>query len=212
MVHASAPLARAWFAAPGAALVALIALVGVLTTSVHAAAPSGPAAEKFVAQLADEAINSLSNNQDAAARKALFEQLLSQGFNMDFISLVALGSARRTATPEQLSAYQASFKRFIVGRYASLLDSYQGEQLIINGSVETKRDRLVNSIIRSPNGSPVAAEWRVRNFDGDLKIIDVKFEGVSMVQSQQEEFRSIISSQGIDGLTKILEQRASAQS
>ena len=53
-----------------------------------------------------------------------------------------------------------------------------------------------------------SAGWRVRNFDGKDKIVDVVAEGVSMTVTQRQEFAAVTQSRGLEGLLQILRARA----
>ena len=48
-------------------------------------------------------------------------------------------------------------------------------------------------------------DWRVRSDkDGNIKIIDVKIEGISMVATQRDDFTARISSSGVNGLNQYM--------
>lgn len=200
----------------GALLGLVIAVSGAFGFSGPAAAQGGPSADQaqtFVDKLASDAISTLTRSGlDKPARIDRFRGLLERGFQMDYIGLLVLGTYSRTSTPEQIAKYQSVFKEFVLLKYAGLLDSYQGEKFVITGSQPAgKSDVVVQSRINPVNaGQPVSAEWRIREFGGDLKIIDVKFEGISMVQSQREEFASILSQGGIDRLISVLTDQVAA--
>ena len=59
-----------------------------------------------------------------------------------------------------------------------------------------KKDILVNSYIVPKGGSKVKVDWRVREKNGKMKIIDVIIEGVSMSLTQRSDFSSVIQRGG----------------
>ena len=61
--------------------------------------------------------------------------------------------------------------------------------------------------IGRPSGPPLECDWRVRQRDGKLRIIDVMVEGVSMAVTQRSEFSAVIKSRGFDGLLSALRAR-----
>ena len=70
------------------------------------------------------------------------------------------------------------------------------------------RDVLVQTRIVYADGQPpVKAEWRIREFGGEPKVIDVMIEGVSMVAAQRAEFDAVIRKIGVDGLLDNLRSR-----
>ncbi|RME67800.1 MAG: ABC transporter substrate-binding protein, partial [Alphaproteobacteria bacterium] len=53
---------------------------------------------------------------------------------------------------------------------------------------------------RSDGGPPIAADWRVRRMpDGELKIIDLRVEGISLAETKRQEFASMIANNGFAG-------------
>ena len=50
------------------------------------------------------------------------------------------------------------------------------------------------------------ADWRVRDEKGELRIIDVMVEGLSMAVTQRSEFSSVARKSGIDGLLQSLRE------
>ena len=79
-----------------------------------------------------------------------------------------------------------------------------------------RRDIMVDSRVIG-NNQNVTLQWRVRMFDGEPKIIDVKVEGVSLAVTTREDFAGIVQQRGMDGLidalkTKTAEMKAKAAS
>ena len=63
------------------------------------------------------------------------------------------------------------------------------------------------SQITHPDGSkPTSIDWRVRQKDGKLGVIDVVVEGISLSVTQRQEYSSVIQAHGgqIDGLLQII--------
>ena len=80
---------------------------------------------------------------------------------------------------------------------------------VINAKNFGKKDVLVTTKISRPSGPPVEARWRVRLRKKGHKIIDVMVAGVSMVQTQKSEFRSVVKRQGVSGLIETLRLQVS---
>jgi len=215
MVGAGCALLSAIFFAGRLSLCAAIALPlsGLLqTTAVAQTERTSPQrmdpaeAQVFVQTLADDALQTLQlRNISAEERESEFRTLLESGFQLEFIGLLVLGNFRRTATTEEIAEYQEHFSEYILRKYSVLLGSYAGEEFVVTRSVVAgKRDVLVRAEIRSDVGSSILTDWRVRLFRGEPRIIDIKVEGISMVQSQREEFASILRRDGMSGLIELL--------
>ncbi len=184
-------------------------LLGASAANAQTSPISPEEAEAFVSVLAENALDTLAlQTISLEDREVEFRRILSEGFALKYIGLLVLGKHRRTATAEELLEYQLYFSEFILKKYSALLGGYAGETFVVLGSHPSgKRDVLVGSEIRRSGGAPIPTEWRVRRFHEALKIIDIKVEGISMVQSQREEFNAILTREGMIGLIAVLRAR-----
>lgn len=185
------------------------AFLGATAANAQTSPISSEEAEAFVSVLAENALNTLAlQTVSLEDREIEFRRILSEGFALKYIGLLVLGKHRRTATAEELREYQLYFSEFILKKYSALLGGYAGETFVVLGSRPSgKRDVLVGSEIQQGSGATIPTEWRVRRFDEALKIIDIKVEGISMVQSQREEFNAILTREGMIGLIAVLRAR-----
>ncbi len=181
-----------------------------------AAIPQVSAAEndiavRFVTDLGDNAIQMLINDTlDQNQRLDEFRRLLVVGFDIPLISRYVLGRYWRRASPEERNEYLHLFEEFLVRTYAARLGQYGGETLEIKTArTDGDRDVIVRSEIIPSDGPAVRVDWRVRNFDGNYRIIDVVVEGISMIITQRDEFAAVIESSGgrVEGLLAELRSR-----
>jgi phospholipid transport system substrate-binding protein len=190
----------------GALLVGLLALPAWAAASRQAV----EGAVVFIDGLGARAIQILrATGGSLEQRESRFRGLLSNSFDMAFISRFVLGKHWRRATPQQRADYQALFSEFVLKTYSRRLGGYAGERFKVNGArAAGKRDVMVRTLIVQPGGGPpIKADWRVRPRDGAYKIIDVMVEGVSMAVTQRSEFNAVIRKQGIPGLLHALRAR-----
>lgn len=168
------------------------------------------AAQEFLDGLAREAIDLLQqqNGVSLEQREKRFRQLLAEGFEMPFIARFVLGRHWRTATPEQQQDYLRVFTEYVLKTYSRRLGGYAGERFAITGArTAGKQDVLVQTRIERPSAPPIMADWRIRRFDGEPKIIDIMVEGVSMAVTQRSEFAAVINRNGFEGLLQALRAR-----
>lgn len=190
---------------------AAFAVVLILsTTAAHAERPNPGDAARFIQNLGDRAIATLrQRNLSMSAREQTFRRLLAEGFALDLIGRFAMGRHWRRATPVQRSDYTSLFSVYILKTYSKRLGGYAGETLAVTGTRPAgKRDVLVQTKISRPSGPPLVAGWRVRTINGAPKIVDIMVEGISMALTQRQEFASVISQRGVDGLIIALRARA----
>ncbi|MBE0531898.1 MAG: ABC transporter substrate-binding protein [Rhodospirillales bacterium] len=190
-------------------LMGSLVLAGTGLTS--AADDADARAGEFIESLADKAISSLTE-KDASREQRLirFRDLLDEHFAVDTIGRWVLGRHWNDATEAERKEYLSLFEDLIVVTYVDRFNSYSGEKLAVSRTVPaTGGDLLVNSQITRPaGGEPLDVAWRVRDYEGQLKIVDVIVAGVSMGQTQRSEFTSVIRRAGgqVEGLLSKLRE------
>ncbi len=189
----------------------------LLTVVAFTPAPSHAAgdAKGFVKSLADQALSVLADNSlSNGDREKAFRSLFVGHFDVRALSRFALGRYWRRANKNQRSEYQRLFADFIVASYAARLNEYSGETITIKSTRETGRkgEVFVQSMIDRPGGQSIRVDWRVRDKNDKLAIIDVVVEGVSMAITQRDEFSSVIANAGgqVDSLIDRLREKVDA--
>ena len=78
----------------------------------------------------------------------------------------------------------------------------------MTGSIPAgKKDLYVQSEVTRRGRDSFTALWRVRLINGELRIIDLKIAGISMLQTQRDEFTSRIHAVGMVGLIADMQQK-----
>jgi phospholipid transport system substrate-binding protein len=204
------------------AFAALIALAGATAATPAPAQTSArsEAAAGFIRDLGERAIDVLIKpNQPREEITRRFNALLLEGFDVPYIGRFVLGRYWKQASEPQQAEYLRLFERLIVDVYADRFGQYSGQNLnvqenlkIVGHRAEGERDAIVSTQIVRPDAPPVAVDWRVRERDGKMQVIDVAVEGVSMSVTQRNEFASVIQRGGgeVEALLQALRQRVKA--
>ena len=152
--------------------------------------------EKFVETFADEAISILSNDQVSKNEKNdQFTNLVMSAIDLNLISQFVLSKTWKSATDDQKERYLSAFKTYFINSYANKLDQYSDEKIIVNGSEEAGKYVIVDTnIVREGTDTlKINLKWRLLNKNGDIRIIDLNIEGISLVIAQREEFQSFLA-------------------
>lgn len=170
------------------------------------------AAESFVQDLGQEALDTLDQDVSQEQLSDEMRSWLNSYFDTDVISRFALGRYWRQADDAQKKEYNKLFNELIVSTYSRRLQEYSGEDFEVRGQTKLNdRDTMVHSkIIPTNSGAPsTQVDWRVRKINGKLKIVDVNVEGVSMSVTQRNEFASVIKNNGnkVEALLDALRQK-----
>jgi phospholipid transport system substrate-binding protein len=140
-------------------------------------------------------------------RDKRFAPAITATFDLATMTRLAVGPPWRNFSPEQKTAVQEAFTRFIVADYASQIKDYSGESVVVDPQTtpETRGGgEIVKTKIVQPGGKVVNINYLVRGG----RVIDLYFNGaVSDLATRRDEFSSIIASGGADGLIKRLQER-----
>ena len=173
-----------------------IALAGIagLPALVYAQASSG--AGKFIESLAEKAVAALTDkNTPRAERVRRFRVMLNDHFAVETIARWVLARHWNAASVDQRAEYLRLFEDLIVYSYVDRFTEYAGEKLVVLRSlvVEGNDEMVYSAIARDNQPEPVEVDWRVRQRDGNFKIVDVMIKGISMGVTQRQEFASVLT-------------------
>jgi phospholipid transport system substrate-binding protein len=202
-----------FFAAPALAVDQAVDSSVVANTPEDALkAPAG----RFVQDLGDRAIAQITDkNLTPEQRNTRYRDILLSSFDMKTIGHFVIGRAWNAATPDQQQEYLKLFEQLVVKTYGDRLNLYSGEGFRVKSvRPESDMDSIVGSEITHADGSePTKVDWRVRQKDGKLAVIDVVVEGVSQSVTQRDEYASIIQRDGgkIDGLLDLMRKQVQDQ-
>jgi phospholipid transport system substrate-binding protein len=167
---------------------------------IFANAQASQKAESFVENRVQETLNFVGDSSiSMAEKKAKFEKMLNASFDMKTVARFALGRFWRKLPKSDQARYYDLFENYIVNVYAQRFDEYSGQKFNVTGSrAEQNGDYIVFSELRPDKGANVFVDWRIREKGGQLKVIDVIVEGISMSVTQRSDFASVIQRNGGD--------------
>jgi len=171
---------------------------------------------QVVDSLASQVIGVLKDAAlDSDQKRTRIEAIADEA--IDFQTLSKLVVARNWAkfSPPQRQEFEREFRRHLSVTYGRNVDSYKNEKVQILGErVEVRGDVTVHSkLLRGGGSEDVLVDYRLRQRDGQWKIIDVIVEGVSLVSNFRSQFQDIVAQGGPDRLLTLLrEKNASGES
>ena len=171
-------------------------------------ASSFSAEKDFVTNFADSAIDILSDNEILEGEKnSRFTDLVMSAIDLNLISKFVLSKTWKNASDDQKERYIQAFKNYFINSYANKLDQYSGEQVEVVDAEDAGKYVIVNSFIyrEGTDTLKINLKWRLLNKDGEIKIIDLNIEGISLIIAQREEFQSFLANNEGD-LEKLIEK------
>jgi len=172
-----------------------------------AQALSAPAA--VVEQMAGQALEVLRDkNLDMPTKRGRLEEIVYRNIDFETLSKLVMARNWRKLTPAQQDEFMREFKKHLSATYGDNVDNYRNESVKIVGERDEKRgDVTVKSKIVRGGTDDVMVDYRLRQRDGDWRIIDVVVEGVSLVANFRSQFQDIMSNGGADRLLKLLREK-----
>jgi len=179
----------------------------------RAFATSAPDAGAFLSQLADRAVDELTEPGIAEAEKERrFRTLVGEGFDIPAIGRFVVGKYWRRADPAAQDQFIQAFEDMMVWRFLPLFADYSSEELQI-GLVRQLGDDphtfSVASKLARPDEEPIRIDWRIRKAEGRYSIFDIVAEGVSIGVTLRSEYSSFLKQNGgkLPTLTEVLRKK-----
>lgn len=165
-----------------------------------AAAVDTKQAADFLASLQERAASRLGDASVSEKEKEEhFRKLFNENFDLPTIGRFVIGRYWRAASEADQKAFLAVFEDAMVQRFLPLLAEYSSERFQI-GTVTpvsgNESEAMIDSRIDRTQGEPYRVSWRVRENNGDFKILDIVGEGVSMAITLRSEYGSVLKNNG----------------
>lgn len=161
--------------------------------------------ERAIAELGDDSLN---NDQKEDRFRALF----NESFDVPAIGRFVVGRYWRGASQEDRDAFLNVFEDVIVQRFLPLLTENTDKRFQLGTVTPDSRNpdmAIIDSRVPRAEGEPYKVGWRIRETDGNHKILDIVAEGVSMAITLRSEYASVIKSGGgkLPTLTEALRKK-----
>lgn len=177
--------------------VLVLAVLLVLPAQWAQGAPDN--AEGFVRALTASALAELQRDGVAVSeRRAAFDRLMADGFDMAIISGYVLGRHWRQASAGEQAAFSDAFGDHLVLIYSRRMGAARNANVQVLGSEPAGSFWRVNSAVQGSNGRPTTVDWFVRSADDGWRVVDVSIEGVSMATTYRDQFSAAIRANGGD--------------
>jgi phospholipid transport system substrate-binding protein len=136
------------------------------------------------------------------------EEIAYARFDFDTITRLVLARNWKRLSEEQRSDFVVEFRRHLSLTYGKTLQSYEDEQISIDGSrFESNGDVTVRTRIVGASADPVHIDYRLRKKEASWSVIDVIIEDVSLILNLRTQTQEIISEIGPGGLIERLRQK-----
>ncbi|WP_333817828.1 MlaC/ttg2D family ABC transporter substrate-binding protein [Tabrizicola sp.] len=179
--------------------VAGLATVGALTAlPLPALALTADAAKTLVDKTVGDINSIINSGKSEAAMLKDFEKLFARYADVPAIARSVLGTAARSASKSQLSAYTAAFQGYISRKYGRRFREFIGGRIEVSDARAVKSFFEVISTAYMKGESPFEVRWHVSDKSGKSLFFNIIIEGVNMLASERTEMGALLDQRGGD--------------
>jgi len=188
---------------------AILTAVPVSAAAVAQTSAPGDAAKAVVRATADDVIAVLQDpSLNADQKREKITGIVDQNFDFATLSRLVLARNWTKLSKEQQKEFVGEFKRHLSITYGKNVENYHNEKVVITGDREEARgDWTVRTIIERPNAENIKVDYRLRQRDGEWRMIDMIVEGVSLVANFRSQFQDIIAKKGPAKVIELLREK-----
>ena len=148
--------------------------------------------QKLVTSLYNDLVATSVKEMSIDEQKTELEKLFQEYVDIPIIARAVLGKSWRNATTHQKAKFVNAFKNYVSIKYGRQFSEFRGTTLEIVKSRDTltKAGVLVSTFVVVPGNPSLKVVWQVSDGSGSLKLIDLRVEGISMLSTERQEFRS----------------------
>ena len=164
--------------------------------------------EKFQSLLLS--VMKTSKNTSVKQRFDILAPAVETSFHLPLMTRIVVGDYWKKIDQNQKLKLKSSFHRMSVSILATLFDDYNGERF----SYEKTRPgpsgtKLVFTNLLKLDSEKISIIYVTHNFEGGWRIIDVVVDGgISELKVRKSEYRKILQTEGVSGLTASLNKAA----
>ena len=195
------------FARRAAALLLAVALPVALPAAALAAPvdPAAQAIDGFDAGLL--AIMRAGATAGQGGRARIIAPVIDRTFDLPLMTRLSVGPDWVTMTASDQARLTAAFRAMTIAQFAHNFDSFGGERITLAPQVETRgTDKLVRTMIASPDGDNAAIAYRMREDGGPgsgrWRVIDVYYKNaISQLATHRADYAAVLARGGATALT-----------
>ncbi len=162
-------------------------------------------AELIVNLVGNSIIKIVDDEASIIQKQDNLKVLMTQYADLNTISRAALGSSWRGLDTSKKKAFVKAFSNYLIKKYGSQFSEFSGAKMIISKTSDVgKRGVLVFTRFMMPGSTPIAVKWQLWDGTGNLKLIDIIIEEISMLTMEREEIKNRLQ-RNRRSVTKLIE-------
>ena len=191
--------------------IAVVSLAATVISPRPAVAADPP--RELVRKMSDAVIAVLQEkNLSADAKRAKIRGIVEGYVDFETMSRLVLARNWNSLSDAQKKDFVEQFKQHLSVTYGKNVESYNNEKVQVAGDRDEGRGdwTVQTKILRPQGGGDILVDYRLRQINGDWKVIDLVIERVSLVSNFRSQFQDIMANGGVDRLLKVLREKNAA--
>lgn len=181
--------------------------VALIMTASNSYAADCADPKAFVTTVKDDVLNVLNSQASASDKRSQLDAKFRTVADTQWMGKFVMGRNYSKLTPEQQTEYAAVYTDYLSASYVDKFRQYNGETITVDNSKPLNDDFNVDTTINRKDKASVNVAYRVRKAEGCFKVEDIIAEGVSLINTQRQDFNSVFNSKGYDGLIDVLKKK-----
>jgi phospholipid transport system substrate-binding protein len=162
----------------------------------------------FVEKIGNDIVAVANQKISEEKKRQEIIKIIDNSIDSKWIARFVLSKNYRFANQLQRDRFQELYRQFMINTYGPKFKDYNGRKFTVNNVSKQKSFYLVKAeFLPRDSNVPISVDFRVRESEGKLFVLDFIGEGVSLIETQRSEFNSAIAENGMDGFLKILQKR-----
>ncbi|GHE93081.1 ABC transporter substrate-binding protein [Thalassotalea profundi] len=173
---------------------------------------------KLIQTVADITFKRFSNEQndirkDPNILKTIVREELLPYINYRYAAFKVIGGQNfKSTTKAERAEFTKAFRDYLVTSYAQVFTLYNNQKVEFAPAKDFSKSNVVavNTAVIEPGREPIDISFRVRKNKKtkEWKAYDMVAEGVSLLDSKQAEFSSLIRQKGLPHVTQMLIEKS----
>jgi phospholipid transport system substrate-binding protein len=162
--------------------------------------------DRVLAILQDPTLKSADKHDE---RREQLTKVIAARFDFDEMARRSLGAEWRRLTASQRQQFVELFTGLLRDAYVGNFETYKGETVVYTGETQEAQYAVVQTLLRSPDGTEYSIDYRLHLIENQWKAYDVVIENVSVVNNYRSQFARVIHRSSFDGLMRALRDKVS---
>ena len=188
----------------------ILIVLSIFISSIAYSTDKNTVIEDYLTKLVQKTLLILDNPNFSEQKKLeLASDLIKNNLDTKWMGDFTLGRIKKTISDKEYMNFQSVYEEFMILYYTNISKKYTGQRMqTISITYLRDNDYLIKTLLVNPDKNlNISIDYLIRpkpNSPEEYVVFDVITEGISLLKTQREDFRSVINTQNIEGLTNNL--------